>query len=95
MFVRPSFNNMHQFIATENSCFFDICLPNYTPQSHFRKITYFKDSNICSASAATPFADDDIKNKKAVITDIIYDTTPPVMPVNFKVTDLVYRGEMN
>ena len=43
MYVRPSQNNMHKFIATENSCFFDICLPNYTPQSHLRKITYFKD----------------------------------------------------
>jgi len=47
MYVRPSFNNLHQFIATENSCFFDICLPNYTPDSHFRKITYFKEKSEC------------------------------------------------
>lgn len=43
LFVRPSMNNMHTFTATENSCFFDICLPNYTPNSHKRRITYFKD----------------------------------------------------
>jgi hypothetical protein len=43
MFVRPSVNNMHTFTATENSMFFDICLPNYTVNSHNRKITYFRD----------------------------------------------------
>ena len=31
LYVRPSFNNLHTFEAKENSCFFDICLPNYTP----------------------------------------------------------------
>jgi len=43
LFVRPSVNNMHEFVAKENSCFFDICLPNYTPMSYSRRITYFKE----------------------------------------------------
>ena len=42
MMVRPSSNNMHEFIAEENTCFFDICLPNYTADS-LRRITYFKE----------------------------------------------------
>jgi hypothetical protein len=42
LLVRPSTNNMHQFVATENSCFFDICLPNYTNDS-LRRITYFEE----------------------------------------------------
>ena len=40
--VRPSRNNMHEFVAEENTCFFDICLPNYTADS-LRRITYFKE----------------------------------------------------
>ena len=43
LYVRPSTNNMHQFVAQENSCFFDICLPNYCPEGHTRKVTYFKE----------------------------------------------------
>jgi len=43
LFVRPSVNNMHEFVAKENSCFFDVCLPNYTPTNHSRRITYFKE----------------------------------------------------
>ena len=50
MYVRPSFNNLHTFEATENSCFFDICLPNYTAD-HFRKITYFKDIELSDKTA--------------------------------------------
>ena len=30
LLVRPSCGNMHKFVAAEDSCFFDICLPNYT-----------------------------------------------------------------
>ena len=30
LLVRPSCGNMHKFVAEEDSCFFDICLPNYT-----------------------------------------------------------------
>ena len=44
LYVRPSTNNMHQFIAKENSCFFDICLPNYTVDGHTRKVTYYKET---------------------------------------------------
>ena len=40
--VRPSRDNLHEFVAEENTCFFDICLPNYTADS-LRRITYFKD----------------------------------------------------
>lgn len=42
LLVRPSEGNMHQFIAEEDSCFFDICLPNYT-DGHLRRITYFNE----------------------------------------------------
>jgi hypothetical protein len=42
LMVRPSRNNMHEFVAEENTCFFDICLPNYTLDS-LRRITYFKE----------------------------------------------------
>jgi len=42
MMVRPSVSNLHEFVAEENTCFFDICLPNYTADS-LRRITYFKE----------------------------------------------------
>ena len=42
LLVRPSCQNMHKFIAEEDSCFFDICLPNYTTDS-LRRITYFNE----------------------------------------------------
>jgi PCO_ADO len=87
---------MHKFIASENSCFFDICLPNYTPQSHLRKITYFKDiSPLTEATEELDLSQAVFQKNKSVITDISYDTTPPRMPVNFKVNDLSYRGVMN
>lgn len=44
LMVRPSRNNLHEFVAEENTCFFDICLPNYTADS-LRRITYFKELN--------------------------------------------------
>ena len=40
LLVRPSLGNMHTFYAEEDSCFFDIMLPNYTGD-HNRCITYF------------------------------------------------------
>lgn len=43
MLVRPSCNNLHTFVAEEDSCFFDICLPNYTADS-LRRITYFNEN---------------------------------------------------
>lgn len=84
LFVRPSTNNMHEFVAQENSCFFDICLPNYTPNNHFRRITYFKE--IDAENPATKI--------KGGLTQLEYYTTPPVMPVDFSVNDLAYRGEL-
>lgn len=51
MMVRPSKNNLHEFVAEENTCFFDICLPNYTADS-LRRITYFKEIAL-GANAAT------------------------------------------
>ena len=42
LLVRPSEGNMHTFVAEEDSCFFDICLPNYTEDS-LRRITYFNE----------------------------------------------------
>ena len=42
LLVRPSCGNMHKFVAEEDSCFFDICLPNYTTDS-LRRITYFNE----------------------------------------------------
>ena len=42
LLVRPSLGNMHTFYAEEDSCFFDIMLPNYTGD-HNRCITYFKE----------------------------------------------------
>ena len=42
LLVRPSCGNMHKFYAEEDSCFFDICLPNYTTDS-LRRITYFNE----------------------------------------------------
>ena len=42
LLVRPSCGNMHKFYAEEDSCFFDICLPNYTADS-LRRITYFNE----------------------------------------------------
>lgn len=41
MVVKPSKNNLHEFVAEENTAFFDICLPNYTADS-LRRITYYK-----------------------------------------------------
>ncbi len=51
MMVRPSINNLHEFVAEENTCFFDICLPNYTADS-LRRITYFKEITAESVGAA-------------------------------------------
>lgn len=82
LLVRPSVGNMHRFVAEEDSCFFDICLPNYSEDS-LRKITYFKDTNEGKDCAYDH------------TTMLEYDTTPPVMPVGFEVKELSYRGDMN
>lgn len=83
LFVRPSENNMHEFVAKENSCFFDICLPNYTPLNSSRRITYFKE--VASEQGTV---------LKKGLTQLEYDVTPPVMPVNHAVHELQYRGSM-
>lgn len=80
LLVRPSVGNMHQFVAQEDSCFFDICLPNYT-QDSLRRITYFNE-----------VADDSLGDG---LTKLEYHTTPPVMPVGFEVAELEYRGDFN
>ena len=85
LFVRPSQNNMHEFVAQENSCFFDICLPNYTPLNHSRRITYFKEVMEKQSDPATVI--------QGGLTELEYYTTPPVMPVDFSVNDLTYRGD--
>ena len=59
LYVRPSSNNMHTFVAAENSCFFDVCLPNYTETKHNRKITYFKDKEMMEGSAAEHILSED------------------------------------
>ena len=81
LFVRPSNNNMHEFVATENSCFFDICLPNYTPNNPTRRITYFNEDE-----------DQMPDPMKAGTTELIYDTTPPHMPPGFDLREIDYRG---
>merc|ERR1712096_110592 len=44
LLVKPSSGNLHKFVAEEDSCFFDICLPNYTNESSSkRKITYYNE----------------------------------------------------
>ena len=73
LYVRPSTNNMHQFIAKENSCFFDICLPNYTVEGHTRKVTYYKETGKSVHN-----------HLRGGRTEIEYDTTPCIkMPDDF------------
>ena len=81
LLVRPSVGNMHKFVAEEDSCFFDICLPNYTTDS-LRRITYFNE-------ISEPLGGDGNDQR----TYLEYNTTPPVMPVGFDVVDVDYRGD--
>jgi len=83
LYVRPSVQNMHEFVAQENSCFFDICLPNYTPVSHERRITYFKETGA-----------NELNTARGGTTELEYYTTPPVLPTNFSVNELEYRGAL-
>ena len=85
LFVRPSENNMHEFIAKENSCFFDICIPNYTSACASRRLSFFKDTQLNNF---------DLSVKKGGITELEYYTTPPVMPDKMDVVDLDYMGKM-
>ncbi len=82
--------NMHEFVAEENSCFFDICLPNYTADS-LRRITYFKKNHSCEDAAEIEI--DSRINEKDKIIRLQYDATPPVLPVDFKIKEVDYRGD--
>jgi hypothetical protein len=89
MYVRPSQNNLHTFTATENSMFFDICLPNYTQSTHDRKITYFKDSSMCETeSAADNILLSDEKSRTPIFTTLTYDTTAPNLPVDLVLNEI-------
>ena len=85
LMVRPSRNNLHEFVAEENTCFFDICLPNYTTDS-LRRITYFND-----ITQLPPITEGEAF--KPVITEIEYNTTPPRLPFNFEINEITYRGD--
>ena len=93
LYVRPSANNLHTFTAAENSCFFDICLPNYTTLSHDRKITYFRDT-FALCEGQIPTSDPDILTKKSVLTEIEYFTNVPTDIPGFGINDISYRGSM-
>ena len=84
LYVRPSTNNMHQFVATENSCFFDICLPNYSTEGHTRKVTYFKETG------------ENLQNSlRGGMTELEYYTTPEIaMPENHTINEIEYRGSL-
>lgn len=87
LMVRPSRNNLHEFVAEENTCFFDICLPNYTADS-LRRITYFNSlgtEDLPVKNEGEPF--------KPIITELEYDTTPPKLPFNFEINEIAYRGD--
>jgi hypothetical protein len=109
--VRPSRNNLHEFVAEENTCFFDICLPNYTADI-LRRITYFREvltsPELKGDTSAAQSVLDQIGIDPSTIADctkeqsskvnglkfIEYYTTPPVLPADFDIADLAYRGEM-
>jgi len=88
LLVRPSCGNLHKFVAEEDSCFFDICLPNYTNDS-LRRITYF---NEISEQIECPHTNHSLSEKCA--TKIEYSTTPPVLPDGMEIAELSYVGDM-
>ncbi len=96
MLVRPSCNNMHTFVAEEDSCFFDICLPNYTTDS-LRRITYFNEEPDIEGKenedpdAAQGEVEYGLNNRN--ITQIQYNVTPPKFPVGFEIKEVDYQGD--
>ena len=91
--VRPSRNNMHEFVAEENTCFFDICLPNYTADS-LRRITYFKEQNEESFNPIdTIDSTMSSSSRKPKLLKMSFDSTPPVLPRGMEVADLPYYGQ--
>ena len=84
LYVRPSTNNMHQFIAKENSCFFDICLPNYSADSHTRKGTYYKETGESVQN-----------NLRGGLTELEYLTNQTLgLPKGFSINEIDYRGSL-
>jgi hypothetical protein len=80
LMVRPSRNNLHEFVAEENTCFFDICLPNYTADS-LRRITYFKEQEGIFDPVGT--IDKTMESSTKTSSNLIrmaFDSTPPVLP---------------
>lgn len=82
LIVRPSTNNMHEFVAQENTCFFDICLPNYSTNS-LRKITYYKE------------VETDSSYWQRGMTKLQYVSSPPVFPPGFEINEVSYKGDYN
>lgn len=103
MFVRPSSNNMHQFVATENSCFFDICLPNYQANGHTRRCTYYNElpsDTDTLTPQATQLLNHTLHNGRKTarpansrLVQLEYDTTPPRLPTGLAINEVAYRGE--
>ena len=91
MVVRPSLNNLHEFVAEENTCFFDICLPNYTADS-LRRITYFRKVAPVAQEASETALSASLAGDG--LTTLEFDATPPKLPVNFEVAEVPYIGEM-
>jgi len=72
MMVRPSKNNMHEFVAEENTWFFDIWLQNYTADS-LRRITYFKEINYNENILGTEAAAADLGINPTTLADSTLD----------------------
>ena len=105
LLVRPSCGNMHKFVAREDSCFFDICLPNYTSDAE-RRITYFNEVSTvlnCDGLPCSEVTDENEETAHVPLTGkadkgntaLEYHATPPVLPAGFTITELNYSGEMN
>ena len=95
LLVRPSCGNMHKFVAEEDSCFFDICLPNYTQES-LRRITYFNEVSEHLGCDGHSHDNEHVKTEKSCehTTLLEYHATPPVLPTGFAINELSYRGDM-
>lgn len=95
LMVRPSRNNMHEFVAEENTCFFDICLPNYTADS-LRRITYFKEQAVdLSILDPSEMVDNTRSSSTRLPKELVkmsFDATPPTLPKGMEVADLPYYG---
>ena len=98
LLVRPSCGNVHKFVAEEDSCFFDICLPNYTSDS-LRRITYFNEvgEHLGCDGHAHESDHEHVKTDKSCenTTLLEYNTTPAIaMPNGFNIHELSYQGDM-